>query len=78
MINTATVVGVGVNIHGAGFPRAFLNNFSEGSPSGGFSRIPYKKFSEVAERVMARRDVMPKESYKKVYEEIYNNCEVCE
>lgn len=34
MFNTATVVGVGVNIHGSGFPRVFIPSFSEGSPEG--------------------------------------------
>ena len=31
MFNTATVVGVGVNIHGSGFPRNFVASFLEGS-----------------------------------------------
>ena len=56
MINTATVVGVGVNIHGAGFPRAFVPCFCEGSPVTGFSQVPLKKFLDTAERVMSRRD----------------------
>lgn len=34
MLNTATVLGVGVNIHGSGFPRPFLASFTEGSPAG--------------------------------------------
>ncbi len=54
MFNTATVLGVGVNVHGAGFPRNFVESFSEGSTAG-FTRVPEKKFFDIAERMMARR-----------------------
>ena len=54
MFNTATVLGVGVNVHGAGFPRNFVESFSEGSTSG-FTRVPEKKFFDIAERMMSRR-----------------------
>lgn len=57
MINTATVIGVGVNIHGAGFPRQFVPCFSEGSPAAGFTQVPLKKFLDTATRVMSRRDL---------------------
>lgn len=56
MLNTATVIGVGVNIHGAGFPRVFVPSFLEGSASGGFTDVPVKRFLTIAERVMARRN----------------------
>ena len=56
MFNTATVIGVGVNIHGAGFPRNFVASFSEGSTAG-FTDVPMTKFFETAKRVMARRHV---------------------
>ena len=56
MFNTATVVGVGVNIHGTGFPRNFVASFSEGSAAG-FSDVSMTKFFDVATRVMARRGV---------------------
>ncbi|MCM1290778.1 MAG: glucose-1-phosphate thymidylyltransferase [Prevotella sp.] len=71
MFNTATVVGVGVNIHGAGFPRTFIPSFSEGSPTGGFKDVPLKKFYQIAERVMQRRDIPLMESDKRIYEQIY-------
>ncbi|MDE5683177.1 MAG: glucose-1-phosphate thymidylyltransferase [Muribaculaceae bacterium] len=54
MFNTATVLGVGVNVHGAGFPRNFVESFREGSTAG-FTRVPEKKFFDIAERMMARR-----------------------
>lgn len=54
MFNTATVVGVGVNIHGSGFPRNFIASFSEGGASG-FNDLPMEKFFDTAKRMMARR-----------------------
>ena len=57
MINTATVIGVGANIHGSGFPRQFVPCFCEGSPNGGFTKAPLKKILDIATRAMARRDI---------------------
>ena len=54
MFNTGTVVGVGANIFGAGFPRTFIPSFSWGGPAG-FETFKLPKVNEVAERVMARR-----------------------
>lgn len=56
MFNTGTVVGVSANIFGAGYPRNFIPSFSWGGP-GGYSTFQYNKACEVAERVMARRNV---------------------
>ncbi len=71
MLNTATVLGVGVNLHGAGFPRVFVPSFSEGSPSGGFSTVPMKKFHDIAERVMSRRDLRLNDIDNRIYEKVY-------
>ena len=54
MFNTATVVGVGVNIHGSGFPRNFVASFQEWGAAG-FSEVSMTKFFAIARRVMARR-----------------------
>lgn len=70
MFNTATVVGVGCNIHGAGFPRVFIPSFSEGSPASGFTDVPLKKFLEIASRVMARRGIELSEADRRVYEQV--------
>lgn len=56
MFNTATVLGVGVNIHGSGFPRNFVPSFSEGSTAG-FSEVSMTKFFDIAARMMAPRHV---------------------
>lgn len=73
MINTATVVGVGVNIHGAGFPRSFVPCFCEGSPTTGFTTVPLKKFLEIADRVMSRRDMKPTEQDLEMLKHIYDH-----
>lgn len=56
MLNTATTLGVGVNIHGSGFPRPFLASFTEGSTAG-FTDVPMSKFFDIARRMMARRGI---------------------
>lgn len=71
IINTATVMGVGVNLHGGGLPRAFIPSFSEGSSVSGFSQVDLRKFFEIAERVMARRQKQLTEGERKILEEIY-------
>ena len=71
MFNTATVVGGGVNIHGAGFPRTFVASFSEGS-SAGFTDVSLAKFFDIAERMMARRKVELTETDRDIFKSIYN------
>ncbi len=71
MLNTATVIGVGVNLHGSGFPRPFIPSFSEGAPASGFSDVPLRKFYEIAERVMSRRGVSLTEADRVIFERVY-------
>lgn len=56
MFNTGTVVGVGANIFGSGFPRNFVPDFAWGGNSG-FEVYTLKKMFETATRVYARRNV---------------------
>ena len=70
MFNTATVVGVGVNIHGTGFPRNFVASFTEGSVAG-FADVPPAKFFNIARRVMARRGIELTESDERLYTALY-------
>ena len=72
MINTATVLGVGVNIHGAGFPRNFVASFQEGSASAGFKNVQLQAFFAIAERVMARRNIQLTDVDREIYTAIYN------
>lgn len=71
MLNTATVMGVGVNLHGCGFPRTYLPSFHDGSPGSGFKKVTFKKFLEMAERMMSRRGIEMTSAEKKIFEEIY-------
>ena len=70
MLNTATVIGVGVNIHGAGFPRAFVASFLEGG-SAGYTDVSVAKFFDIAKRMMARRGITLSDSDKEIFESIY-------
>lgn len=72
MINTATVLGVGVNIHGAGFPRNFVASFQEGSATAGFKDVPLQAFMGIAERMMARRNVQLTDADRDIFTAIYN------
>jgi UDP-N-acetylglucosamine diphosphorylase/glucosamine-1-phosphate N-acetyltransferase len=54
MFNTGTVIGVGSNIFGAGFPRNFIPSFSWGGAQG-LSTFKLEKFFQTAEKVMDRR-----------------------
>ena len=70
MINTATVLGVGVNIHGAGYPRNFVPSFMEGSTAG-LSEVPISKFLETARKVMARRNIALTNVDEEIIETLY-------
>ncbi len=71
MFNTATVLGVGVNIHGAGFPRNFVASFSEGSTSG-FTDVPLTKFFDIAQRMMSRRGLVLTDVDKRIFTAIHS------
>lgn len=75
MFNTATTVGVGVNIHGTGYPRNFIPSFSEGSAGAGFSDVSLTKFFAIAERVMARRDLPLTDADRRLFEAIHSFAE---
>lgn len=75
MFNTATVVGVGCNIHGAGFPRPFIPSFSEGSATGGFKDVVLSKFFDIAERVMARRGISLTDQDREVFQSIFQEAQ---
>ncbi len=56
MFNTGTVVGVGANIFGDGYPRNFIASFAWGGAAG-FSTFQFPKFKETAIAVMNRRKI---------------------
>ncbi|MCM1137939.1 MAG: glucose-1-phosphate thymidylyltransferase [Duncaniella sp.] len=73
MFNTATVVGVGVNFYSAGFPRTFLQSFTEGTTLG-MKQVRMESFFDTASRMMARRHVeltpIDKEIYIHIFEDV--------
>ncbi len=54
MFNTATVVGVGANIYGPGFPRTVIDSFVQGGAEG-FKPVSLSQITDMAARMMARR-----------------------
>jgi len=70
MFNTGTVVGVSSNIFGSGFPRNFIPSFSWGGANG-FSTYQLRKVREVAERVMARRNMVYDDIEHNILEDIF-------
>lgn len=56
MFNTGTIVGVGCNIFGGGFPPKDIPSFSWGGPDG-LQEYDFERFSETAEAVYQRRGV---------------------
>lgn len=65
MFNTGTVVGIGSNIFGGGFPSTIISNFSWGG-SEGFEPYQLDKLIETAERVYQRRGLSFDEKEKKI------------
>jgi UDP-N-acetylglucosamine diphosphorylase/glucosamine-1-phosphate N-acetyltransferase len=72
MFNTGTVVGVGANIFGSGFPRNFVPSFSWGGAQG-FETFVLSKFYKTAEAVYKRRNVPFTEEDKAILEEVFEN-----
>ena len=55
MFNTGTVVGVNVNVFGAGFQPKHIPSFSWGGAAEGFSTYRFEKAAQVARETMSRR-----------------------
>ncbi len=70
MFNTGTVVGVNANIFGSGYPRNFIASFSWGGNSG-FTTYQTKKAFEVAEVVMARKQIEFSQDDKEILEHVF-------
>ena len=71
MFNTGTVVGVGANIFGSGFPRNFIPSFSWGGSSG-FIVHRIDKFFKTAELVLARRNETLSDDDIEILSHVYN------
>ena len=71
MFNTGTIVGVGVNIFGAGFPRNFIPSFSWGGAIG-FSIHNKNKFFDTAKKVFKRRSLMLDNTEQNLLDNVYS------
>lgn len=71
MLNTATMIGVGCNVYGAGFPRNFITSFQEGGASG-MELVHFKKFLSTLETMMARRKYTISPEEKEICEYLFN------
>lgn len=71
MFNTGTVVGVGSNIFGDGFPRNFIPSFSWGGAAG-FSTFSMPKFDETVKAVFGRRGKEWTAEDKEIIERVFD------
>lgn len=72
MFNTGTVVGVGCNIFGDGFPRTFIPSFAWGGAAG-FSTFQLNKMLDTAEKVYQRRSKTLEASDKKILQHLFES-----
>lgn len=70
MFNTGTVVGVNVNVFGAGFQRNFIPSFTWGG-TGRHADYTLQKALEVAEAVFKRRNLSFDETEKQLLSDVY-------
>jgi UDP-N-acetylglucosamine diphosphorylase/glucosamine-1-phosphate N-acetyltransferase len=70
MFNTGTVVGVGANIFGAGFPRNFIPSFAWGGAQG-FDTFVLNKFYKTAEAMCARRNISFTDDDKAIMKHVF-------
>jgi UDP-N-acetylglucosamine diphosphorylase/glucosamine-1-phosphate N-acetyltransferase len=70
MFNTGTVVGVGANIFGSGFPRNFIPSFAWGGAQG-FETFQLNKFYKTAEAMCSRRNVVFDQTDKAIIQHVF-------
>ena len=70
MFNTGTVVGVGCNIYGSGFPRQFVPDFSWGGANG-FTTHKLPQMEKTAQLMMVRRKKEFNESEKSIIHSVF-------
>ncbi len=72
MFNTGSVVGVNCNIFGTGYPPCFIPSFSWGSAETGFQEYHLEKALEVAQAVMARRNMQLSETERDILSAVFD------
>ncbi|MFN8116872.1 MAG: GlmU family protein [Bacteroidia bacterium] len=71
MFNTGTVVGVGANIFGGGFPPTHIPSFSWGGADG-MEDYQFDKMIETANRVYARRSISMSTEEKQILQTVFD------
>ena len=71
MFNTGTIVGVGANIFGGGFPPTHIESFSWGGADG-LEEYKFDKMIETANRVYARRSLSMSKTEIQILNTIFN------
>lgn len=71
MFNTGTVVGVGANIFGGGFPPTHIASFSWGGAEG-MEEYKFDKMVETANRVYARRSLTMSTEEKQILQTVFD------
>jgi UDP-N-acetylglucosamine diphosphorylase/glucosamine-1-phosphate N-acetyltransferase len=74
MFNTGTVVGVGCNIHGAGFPRNYIPCFTKGG-SQSYTKQPLSDFVATSKRVLQRKELTLTDHDIAILEHIFHHHE---
>jgi len=72
MFNTGTVVGVGANVFGAGFPRNFIPDFSWGGAHG-LETYALNKMLETTQKVFVRKSIVFDDIEKDILSEIFDH-----
>lgn len=70
MFNTGTVVGVGANVFGSGYPRPFIPDFAWGGASG-FTTHSMRAFLDTARIVMDRRGQVLTPAHEHLYRTVF-------
>lgn len=70
ILNTGSVVGVGANIFGEGFPRKFVSSFAWGGAAG-FSTFKLKKFEDTAHIVMGLKGKAFDETERAIIQKVF-------
>ena len=71
MLNTATVIGVSVNLFGSEFPPKFIPSFSWGGPTFGWREMILKKAFETASAMMKRRNKTLSQCEKNILTKVF-------
>lgn len=71
MLNSGTVVGVGANIFGEGFPRKLIPSFAWGGV-GGFNTFILKKFEDTARKAMDFKEEIFEEEDRAIIQHVFD------